>query len=70
MDEEFLRTGTYEGDQYAVPMGRGITGYAYDSKIYTQAGLPTLEPDSTWEDWATPTGRSPPWASKAPTDAP
>lgn len=52
MDEEFLRTGTYEGEQYAVPMGRGITGYAYDSKIYAQAGIPTPQPDWTWEEWA------------------
>ncbi|MFF1921200.1 ABC transporter substrate-binding protein [Streptomyces sp. NPDC058221] len=52
MDKEFLRTGTYEGKQYAMPMGRGVTGYAYDSAVYKKAGIPTPKPSWTWEDWA------------------
>ncbi|GHI99188.1 MULTISPECIES: ABC transporter substrate-binding protein [Streptomyces] len=52
MDEEFVATGEYEGKLYAVPMGRGITGYAYDSKIYQQAGIPAPRPDWTWDEWA------------------
>ncbi|WP_461034569.1 ABC transporter substrate-binding protein [Streptomyces mayteni] len=52
MDAEFLRTGTSGGEQYAVPMGRGITGYAYDSALYERAGIPTPEPAWTWQDWA------------------
>lgn len=52
MDPEFVRTGTYEGKQYALPAGRGITGYAYDSAIYKKAGVPTPRPDRTWEEWA------------------
>ncbi|MFD4258940.1 ABC transporter substrate-binding protein [Streptomyces sp. NPDC058534] len=52
MDEEFVRTGMFEGKQYALPMGRGITGYAYDSTVYKKAGIPTPQPDWTWEEWA------------------
>ncbi|GAA2294284.1 ABC transporter substrate-binding protein [Streptomyces kunmingensis] len=52
MDKSFLRTGSYEGEQYAVPMGRGITGYAYDAAIYKKAGIPTPQPSWTWQDWA------------------
>ncbi|MFJ6569192.1 ABC transporter substrate-binding protein [Streptomyces sp. NPDC091292] len=52
MDADFLRTGTYEGRQYAVPMGRGITGYAYDSALYDKAGVPAPQPSWTWQDWA------------------
>lgn len=51
MDKTFLRTGSYEGGQYAVPMGRGITGYAYDAAVYEKAGVPTPEPGWTWQDW-------------------
>ncbi|MGI5441009.1 ABC transporter substrate-binding protein [Streptomyces shenzhenensis] len=52
MDRPFLRTGTYQGEQYALPMGRGITGYAYDSALYQKAGIPTPQPSWTWQDWA------------------
>ncbi|MEU8872113.1 ABC transporter substrate-binding protein [Streptomyces javensis] len=52
MDKGLLRTGTYEGGQYALPMGRGITGYAYDSAVYKKAGIPTPRPGWTWQDWA------------------
>ncbi|MFJ8822699.1 ABC transporter substrate-binding protein [Streptomyces sp. NPDC102467] len=52
MDKGLLRTGTYRGGQYALPMGRGITGYAYDSVVYKKAGIPTPQPSWTWEDWA------------------
>ncbi|MFI6699093.1 ABC transporter substrate-binding protein [Streptomyces sp. NPDC050509] len=52
MGKEFLRTGTYEGEQYAVPMGRGITGYAYDAAVHKKAGIRTPGPDWTWQDWA------------------
>ncbi|MFE6891355.1 ABC transporter substrate-binding protein [Streptomyces sp. NPDC057694] len=52
MDKELVRTGTFKGTQYAMPMGRGITGYAYDSKLYKKAGIPTPGPDWTWEDFA------------------
>ncbi|MFJ8752929.1 ABC transporter substrate-binding protein [Streptomyces sp. NPDC102441] len=52
MDAEFVATGTYEGKQYALPAGRGITGYAYDSAVYRKAGIATPRPDRTWEEWA------------------
>ncbi|MGY0489518.1 ABC transporter substrate-binding protein [Streptomyces sp. WG-D5] len=52
MDHGFLRTGTYRGGQYALPMGRGITGYAYDSAMFDKAGLRAPRPDRTWEEWA------------------
>lgn len=52
MDRQFLRTGTYKGGQYALPMGRGITGYAYDSALYRKAGIPAPRPGWTWQDWA------------------
>ncbi|MBM7442428.1 ABC transporter substrate-binding protein [Streptomyces sp. HB132] len=52
VDADFLRTGTYEGKQYALPMGRGITGYAYDSAVYKQAGIPAPRPGWTWQEWA------------------
>ncbi|GAA2069226.1 extracellular solute-binding protein [Streptomyces albiaxialis] len=51
MDREFLRTGTYLGTYYALPMGRGITGYAYDARIYEKAGVPEPGPDWTWREW-------------------
>ncbi|MEU6717024.1 ABC transporter substrate-binding protein [Nonomuraea sp. NPDC046802] len=51
IDQQFLRTGSYEGGQYALPMGRGITGYAYDSALYAKAGVPTPQPSWTWQDW-------------------
>ncbi|AGP52053.1 ABC transporter substrate-binding protein [Streptomyces rapamycinicus] len=52
MDKGLLRTGTYKGGQYALLMGRGITGYAYDSAVYKKAGVPTPGPSWTWQDWA------------------
>ncbi|MFJ9127892.1 ABC transporter substrate-binding protein [Streptomyces sp. NPDC102340] len=52
MDHSFLRTGTYRGGQYALPMGRGITGFAYDSKIFERAGIGTPPTDWTWQEWA------------------
>ncbi|MFS8199633.1 ABC transporter substrate-binding protein [Streptomyces sp. CWNU-52B] len=52
IDKDFLHTGTYQGEQYAVPMGRGITGYAYDAAVYKKAGIATPRPDWTWDDWA------------------
>ncbi|NEB81273.1 carbohydrate ABC transporter substrate-binding protein [Streptomyces sp. SID14478] len=52
IDKDFLRTGTFKGDQYALPMGRGITGYAYDTAVYKKAGIPTPQPSWTWQDWA------------------
>ncbi|MEU8486939.1 ABC transporter substrate-binding protein [Streptomyces sp. NPDC048641] len=51
MSKDFLRTGTYKGGQYALPMGRGITGYAYDSAVYRKADIPTPRPSWTWQDW-------------------
>ncbi|MFE5194077.1 extracellular solute-binding protein [Streptomyces sp. NPDC056601] len=51
MSSDFLRTGTYKGGQYALPMGRGITGYAYDAAVYKKAGIPTPQPSWTWQDW-------------------
>ncbi|MBK6044583.1 ABC transporter substrate-binding protein [Streptomyces sp. MBT55] len=52
MDADFLRTGTYEDEQYAVPMGRGITGFAYDTRLYRKAGAAAPEPGWTWREWA------------------
>ncbi|MZD06827.1 extracellular solute-binding protein [Streptomyces sp. SID5785] len=52
MDQDFLRTGTYRGGQFSLPMGRGITGYAYDSAVYRKAGIATPEPSWTWQEWA------------------
>lgn len=51
MDRTLLHTGTYQGRQFALPMGRGITGYAYDAKLYKKAGIPTPQPSWTWQDW-------------------
>ncbi|MFG3257180.1 ABC transporter substrate-binding protein [Streptomyces sp. NPDC048172] len=56
MDREFLRTGTYMGKFYALPSGRGITGYAYDSALYKKAGVPTPGPDWTWRDFTEAAG--------------
>ncbi|RDG37677.1 carbohydrate ABC transporter substrate-binding protein [Streptomyces corynorhini] len=52
MDAAFLRTGTFDGRQYALPMGRGITGFAYDSAVYRKANIPDPRPSWTWQDWA------------------
>ncbi|MFB7496615.1 ABC transporter substrate-binding protein [Streptomyces sp. NPDC056161] len=52
LDAGLLRTGSYQDRQYALPMGRGITGYAYDSALYKKAGIPTPQPSWTWEEWA------------------
>lgn len=51
MSRDFLRTGTYKGGQFALPMGRGITGYAYDAAVYKKADVPTPKPSWTWRDW-------------------
>lgn len=50
-DQGFLRTGTFGGTQYALPQGRGITGYAYDSALYAKAGVPAPQPSWTWDDF-------------------
>ncbi|MGW6014361.1 ABC transporter substrate-binding protein [Streptomyces sp. NPDC055210] len=52
MDRGLVRTGTYEDRQYALPMGRGITGYAYDAALYRKAGIRAPRPGWTWEEWA------------------
>ncbi|MEV7090789.1 ABC transporter substrate-binding protein [Streptomyces sp. NPDC093085] len=52
MDQDFLRTGMSDGKQYALPMGSGITGYAYDSALYRKAGISTPRPSWTWREWA------------------
>ncbi|RFU82610.1 extracellular solute-binding protein [Streptomyces triticagri] len=52
IDTDLLRTGTFGGKQYALPMGRGITGFAYDTKMFKKAGLRTPRPDWTWQEWA------------------
>lgn len=51
MDRQLVRTGSYEGRQYALPMGRGITGFAYDSHMYEKAGVDPPTPSWTWDDW-------------------
>ncbi|MCA1220112.1 ABC transporter substrate-binding protein [Streptomyces sp. 8L] len=52
MDAPLVRTGTFGGRQYALPMGRGITGYAYDAALYKKLGIATPRPGWTWEEWA------------------
>ncbi len=51
IDRGFLRTGTFQDRQYAVPQGRGITGYAYDAALYQKAGVSAPQPSWTWEDF-------------------
>jgi multiple sugar transport system substrate-binding protein len=52
MDASLVRTGHLDGRQYALPMGRGITGYVYDATVFAKAGIPAPQPSWTWEDWA------------------
>ncbi|MFI6348224.1 ABC transporter substrate-binding protein [Streptomyces sp. NPDC050560] len=52
VDKQLLHTGAYRGKLYAVPMGQGITGFAYDASLYEKAGLSKPKPSWTWEDWA------------------
>ncbi|CAM5402651.1 Putative ABC transporter substrate-binding protein YesO [Streptomyces alboniger] len=51
-DKGLTGTGAYRGRQYAFPMGRGSTGFAYDAAVYEKAGVPTPRPGWTWDDWA------------------
>ncbi|GAB3473862.1 ABC transporter substrate-binding protein [Nocardiopsis coralliicola] len=52
MDADFVGTGAVDDTQYAIPMGRGITGYAYDSELFERAGIGVPGPDWTWEEFA------------------
>lgn len=52
MNTSLVRTGHLEGKQYALPMGRGITGYVYDATVFDKAGIPAPRPSWTWQDWA------------------
>lgn len=51
-DKALTGTGGYEGKQYALPMGRGSTGFAYDASIFEKAGVAAPKPGWTWDDWA------------------
>ncbi|WP_313751532.1 ABC transporter substrate-binding protein [Streptomyces parvus] len=66
MDAEFVRTGTYEDEQYALPMGRGITGFAYDTRLYRKAGVATPHPGWTWREWAAANRRITALGERAP----
>ncbi|MFD5747379.1 ABC transporter substrate-binding protein [Streptomyces sp. NPDC127033] len=70
MDRGFLRTGTYEERQFALPMGRGITGYAYDAALYRKAGIRTPRPSWTWQEWADANERITALELKAPDGRP
>ncbi|MDX6364073.1 MAG: pectin-derived oligosaccharide transport system substrate-binding protein [Streptomyces sp.] len=50
-DRGLTRTGAHEGRQYAFPMGRGSTGFAYDASVFRKAGVAAPEPGWTWDDW-------------------
>lgn len=50
-DKSLTGTGSYEGKQYALPMGRGSTGFAYDAAVFKKAGVATPKPGWTWDDW-------------------
>jgi multiple sugar transport system substrate-binding protein len=50
-DKSLTGTGAYEGKQYALPMGRGSTGFAYDASVFKKAGVATPQPGWTWGDW-------------------
>ncbi|WP_329362035.1 ABC transporter substrate-binding protein [Streptomyces sp. NBC_00669] len=52
MDPSLVHTGHLAGKQYALPMGRGITGYVYDATVFAQAGIPAPQPSWTWQDYA------------------
>ncbi|WP_425470914.1 ABC transporter substrate-binding protein [Streptomyces armeniacus] len=51
-DKELLSTGAYEGTQYALPMGSGTTGFAYDAAVFEKAGVDPPKPGWTWQEWA------------------
>ncbi|MFF7198444.1 ABC transporter substrate-binding protein [Streptomyces sp. NPDC008079] len=57
MDTSLVRTGYLAGKQYALPMGRGITGYVYDADVFDTAGVPAPQPSWTWQDWAKASAR-------------
>ncbi|MEK8145730.1 extracellular solute-binding protein [Streptomyces sp. M10(2022)] len=44
MDEGLVATGRYDGSQYALPMGQGSAGFAYDSAVFAKAGCPRHGP--------------------------
>jgi multiple sugar transport system substrate-binding protein len=50
MDKSLLKTGQYEGKQYALPMGVGTQALAYDKKAWRQAGLRLPRPGWMWGD--------------------
>lgn len=50
-DKALTGAGAYEGKQYALPMGRGSTGFAYDAAVFKKAGVATPKPGWTWDDW-------------------
>ncbi|MGP3989755.1 ABC transporter substrate-binding protein [Streptomyces sp. 3N207] len=50
MDKSLLKTGQFEGKQYAVPMGVGTQTLAYDKKAWREAGLPLPRPGWTWDE--------------------
>lgn len=52
MDDDLVGTGRYESAQYALPMGQGSTGFAYDAAVFKKAGVAPPEPGWTWEQWA------------------
>lgn len=52
MDPALLRTGQFDGVQYAVPMARGTQAIAYDSKLWAKAGIGEPAATWTWDDWA------------------
>ncbi|MER8070594.1 extracellular solute-binding protein [Streptomyces sp. NPDC094034] len=52
MDPGLVATGRYGPGQFALPMGQGSTGFAYDARMFAKAGLKTPEPGWTWEEWA------------------
>ncbi|MEU2723697.1 ABC transporter substrate-binding protein [Streptomyces smyrnaeus] len=50
MDKSLLRTGQFEGKQYAIPMGVGTQALAYDKEAWREAGVPPPRPGWTWDD--------------------
>jgi multiple sugar transport system substrate-binding protein len=51
MDKALLKTGQFEGKQYALPMGVGTQALAYDKEAWREAGLPQPRPGWTWDEW-------------------
>ncbi len=51
-DKNLTHTGFYAGGQYALPMSRGTTGFAYDADVFHKAGVPDPKPGWTWDDFA------------------